>query len=337
MAIRQGDTINSYRLLHDFKEDGGGNGQYSFVTKSGTEYFIKRFLRPVYPTPDSPGSNEIKQHKKKICESFEKRHRKIKEILSKKSVEGGNLVITRDFFRHKAHYYKITDKVNIAPMYPKDISLLESTHILLLLKTLSHSVKILHSTGIVHGDLKPENILIKKTISNKFVAKLIDFDDSFFSKEPPVDTEEIIGDPRFYSPELGLYIRKDPNIKPSDLSTQPDIFALGLLFHLYLTGNFPKFEASNNYPFEIIASGNGKPILDNSVSPWMRQLILEMLHADYQVRPDINSVFRQLLSEGKAPTPPTHYETNKLKGDLARSPSVEKKTTLRGKGFDNIK
>jgi serine/threonine protein kinase len=68
--------------------------------------------------------------------------------------------------------------------------------------TIANSIQILHREKIVHGDLKPDNILIKETAPNVYTAKLIDFDNSYFSGNPLDVFDEIVGDLTYYSPEM---------------------------------------------------------------------------------------------------------------------------------------
>ena len=70
----------------------------------------------------------------------------------------------------------------------------------MLLKTVAHSLKILHDLRIVHSDLKPSNVLIKRTELG-YTTKLIDFDSSYIAGNPP-PPEEIVGTMNYYSPEL---------------------------------------------------------------------------------------------------------------------------------------
>lgn len=56
----KGENIKGYRILEDFKV-AGGMSKISFAEKDGKTYFIKEFLAPKYPTPDSPGSERIKE------------------------------------------------------------------------------------------------------------------------------------------------------------------------------------------------------------------------------------------------------------------------------------
>ena len=119
---------------------------------------------------------------------------------------GGNLIATLDFFRVGAKYYKVTEKVDVAGLEPAHVASLGFPSQLVLLKTVAHSLKILHDLQIVHSDLKPSNVLIKRTELG-YTTKLIDFDNAYLAGEPP-PPDEIVGTMNYYAPELVGYIQE---------------------------------------------------------------------------------------------------------------------------------
>lgn len=105
----KGENIHGYHILEDFKV-AGGMSKISFADKGGKIYFIKEFLAPKYPTPDSPGSDRIKEQKRRACDAFEKHHRDLNNAIGKCCAgTGGNLIYAIDFFREGASYYKVTE------------------------------------------------------------------------------------------------------------------------------------------------------------------------------------------------------------------------------------
>lgn len=236
--MRKGEVINGYRILKDFVV-AGGMSKVTFAEKGGKEYFIKEFLSPKYPLSDSPGSEKIKSQKRKACETFERHHRELNKKIGSKVSLGGNLVFAVDFFRSGTCYYKVTEKIDTASFTCEEISRLPFDKILLIAKSVCHSIRILHDLNIVHGDLKPDNILIKKT-SLGFSGKLIDFDDSYFSSNPPKDHDNLVGTPEYYSPEQAAYIMdEDEEISGNTLTLKSDIFTLGIILCEYFTGKKP--------------------------------------------------------------------------------------------------
>lgn len=239
---------------------GGGRCTWTFATKGGHEFFIKKYLAPKYPIPGSPGSETTKKRKLHACQVFEKNQHKLINAIKDKVGFGGNLVFATDFFRDGPEYYKVTEKVDVASLTPADVARLDLLKRVMVLLTITNSMAILHSENIVHGDLKPDNILIKyNKDSDLYVAKLIDFDDSYFSGEAPDnrtdDDEDIVGTMEYYSPELGLHISGDASVKASDLKLPSDIFALGVIFSEYLTGKKPKFNEKHQYAWQSATRG----------------------------------------------------------------------------------
>lgn len=338
----KGENINGYVILNDFVV-AGGMSKVSFAQKGGKEYFIKEFLYPKYPTADSPGSDKVKEQKRKACDSFEKHHRSLNQKIATKVSLGGNLVFAVDFFRYGTCYYKVTEKIDTTSISPVEISKLPLDKVLLICKSVCHSVRILHDLDIVHGDLKPDNILIKKT-SMGYSGKLIDFDDSYFSGNPPTDRESLVGTPEYYSPEQAAYIMdEDEEIKGDTLTTKSDIFTLGIILCEYFTGEKPIIDSKYSSTWNCI-NNRGKISFKKNIPEPYGNLILRMLSKETDNRPAINEVFNTLKDKPKSPvigsphiglrgtgifTEPTTKETAK--------PTSAEHVGLRGKGLDIAK
>lgn len=318
----KGDNINGYVVLQNFTTAGGGLSKWTFAQKSGEVYFLKEFLSPKYPTPDAPGSEKSKKRKLKECEKFEKHHQSLMKEVNEKCGMGGNLVFTIDFFRYKTKYYKVTEKIDVASLSVAEIATLPLASRVLILKTIAHSLNVLHNAQIVHGDLKPDNVLIKRSKTGSYTAKLIDFDNSYFSGHPPEITEDVVGDMAFYSPELALYIKEDTAVQPKDLTIKSDIFALGLLYALYLTGKMPAFDREKyTYP-GIAAIADEQIVFEASDLPKpLIVLVNNMLQTNYHSRPNIGEVFNLLKTMDLGKKGVTADDTKKtgglsLKGNL---------------------
>ena len=295
--MHKGEVIHSYRILEDFKV-AGGTSKVTFAERGGKEYFIKEFLSPKYPTADSPGSEKVKAQKRKACEEFEKHHKELNARISSKVGPGGNLVAAVDFFREGPCYYKVTEKIDVSSLTCKEISCLSMDKLLLICKSVCHSVKILHDLNIVHGDLKPDNILIKKT-SAGYSGKLIDFDDSYFTGAPS-KPECLVGTPEYYSPEQAAYI--DEEISGSTLTLKSDIFTLGIIFCEYLTGRKPLFDPKYSSTCSCVADG-GKIKFSGALSNGFEEVLRKMLSLNPIDRPSIGEVFeffKGVKDDGKA-------------------------------------
>ncbi|PYY51913.1 protein kinase [Curtobacterium sp. MCBD17_023] len=302
--MQAGDVLNGYTLLADFSVVGAGLSRWTFATKGGREYFVKEFLSPTYPEDSAPGSDRVKARKRERCAAFEARHAAMQTALAPLSTYGGNLIVTLDFFRAGAKYYKTTERVESEDLGVAGIAALPFRQRLVLLKSAAHSLKILHDLRIVHGDLKPDNVLVKRTDLG-YTSKLIDFDNAYVAGDPPPPAE-IVGTINYYSPELLGYIQED-GVAAADLGTAADIFALGLIFSEFLTGQLPAYDRAYGEPAVAARSGVVLRVDRTSLDPALADLVDRMLLADPAARPTIGQVHAGLMGlrgsgEAVAPT-----------------------------------
>jgi eukaryotic-like serine/threonine-protein kinase len=333
-VLRVGDVVNGYRLLEDFRVVGAGLSEWTFAERGGRIFFIKRFLSPTYPDDAAPGSPKTKARKRARCAAFEAHHRGIQAAMAPLTTYGGNLIATLDFFRAGAKYYKVTEKVDIAGLDPVDISRLDFAVQLVLMKTVAHSLKILHDLHIVHSDLKPSNVLIKRTELG-YTSKLIDFDSSYIVGRPP-PPEEIVGTMNYYSPELVRYIQGSAG--PEELSEASDIFALGLIYAEYLTGRVPPFDPAHHEPSIAVLYGERLRLAAGTTPPPVADLVEQMLLLDPAARPTVGQVHATLMglrargatTTARAPIPvrPAVVARGSAPSEPSGGPSA-----LRGKGL----
>jgi len=170
------------------------------------------------------------------------------------------------------------------------------------MKSVAHSLKILHDLRIVHGDLKPSNILVKRTELG-YTSKLIDFDSSYLAGNPP-PAAEIVGTINYYSPELLGYIQ-EAGVTAGQLGVASDVFALGLIYTEFLTGALPPFDAANYHePAVAVRSGETLRIPRAGIVPELADLVDSMLAADPLHRPTIAKVHATLMAVRVAPDAP---------------------------------
>jgi len=331
--MKAGDVLNGYRILEDFKVVGAGLSKWTFAERGGRQFFIKEFLSPTYPDDDAPGSAKIKAKKRARCAVFEAHHRGVQHALAPLSAYGGNLIVTLDFFRWGAKYYKVTEKVDAEGMSSADVTALGLRRQLVLMKTVAHSLKILHNLKIVHGDLKPSNVLIKRTELG-YTTKLIDFDNAYIAGRPP-PPEEIVGTINYYSPELLGYIQ-EAGVTPGELGLASDIFALGLIYTEYLTGAPPPFDVPRYHePAVAVGSGETLRVPRSGIPTQLADLIDAMLSSDPARRPTIGHVHAALMTLGPVAEdearsgPPSALRGKGLRTALQRPPASEQRLTGR--------
>lgn len=262
--------VNGYRIQGEFTTENAGLSRWAFGEKDGREFFIKEFLTPVFPEPTADLSPRILERKRKVCLDFYRRKNRFYQALER--CRTGNNVIVREFFLEGTHYYAVTEKIDSIGRDPSLVEELEDQKKLTVIRAVLYSVAALHRENLVHADMKPDNILLKATGDGFLTAKIIDFDAGFFSGEEP---DEVQGDFLYLAPETFLKMRGEAG----GLTGAIDIFALGLLFHQYWTGELPHFDGDSQYAFEAVLNGE-ELRLDGRLPESLRGVLRGMLEAD---------------------------------------------------------
>lgn len=93
---------------------------------------------------------------------------------------------------------------------------------------LCQALHVLHSMGAVHRDVKPENVILRGSD-----AVLIDFDATRIYKVASESDTQVLGTTGFAAPEQYGIFQSDE---------RADIFSLGVLLNIMLTGKHPSRE-----------------------------------------------------------------------------------------------
>lgn len=322
-----GDTVGGYDIVSKPTTSGGGQCVWAFARRGGEEYFIKQFLNPKWPLEDSVGSEAGKRTRRAECQEFEERHRHVVAAVNPHAAGGGNLVTTVDFFRDGTTYYKVTERVTALRW--DELPKLSGRQTSVILRTLAKSLSLLHRARLVHGDLKPENILLQQVRGSElYAAKLIDFDDSYRESEPP-PPDQIVGDQTYGAPEWQGYVRERPDITPNLMTTAVDVFAFGLVIHMYLAGRLPGNDGGSfASPGDAVLAGHGlEP--DPSLHPDLQQITRRMWRLNPLERPTIEEVFTVLTPETTTeltvvpPMKPAEPGGGRLRINMQRTPESE--------------
>lgn len=307
------EKLGSYELTGHVTSQNGGYSVWGFGKKNGRDFFIKQFLSPKYPENDTVSSAASIEKRKKKCEKFEKKKAAIYRMINDNS--DGNAVRVEEFFRVESKYYISMRKIDSLEWSVDTIAALTEKEKRFLCSVIAHGIAGLHKGHVVHADLKHDNILFMKSSCGYVTAKIIDFDSGFLETDPPADGEEIIGDQIYFSPEAcKTFMGESP-----ELTCKMDIFALGVLFHEYFTGELPGYDKNlGNYVGESVARG-GTATVSKDIPADVRSLLEKMLDADPHKRPTALEVYAAF--SGK-----TLEEVEKSEAKPAETP-VEKPVT----------
>lgn len=103
---------------------------------------------------------------------------------------------------------------------------------------LCNALWVLHKLGAVHRDIKPENVMIRGS-----EAILIDFDASRIFKSDTNQDTQILGTTGYAAPEQYGIAQTDE---------RADIYSLGVLLNIMLTGKHPSKELANGHLGRIV-------------------------------------------------------------------------------------
>ena len=250
------------------------NGAWVKAVCGGQEFFLKKFTQPKFPRDGA--SPALYASKKKECDEWLSAKKRLISALNELGNGTGNIISPRDIFREELCFYQATCWIDVQTDSLDKIKNYAPDMKIMILKTYSAALKKVHSKNIIHGDLKPENILIGKSASGKPVAKLIDFDDSYFSKEA-LSPDLTIATDGYQSPELAAYKAGREQLRDR-LTCASDVFASGIIFHQFWTGRMPKYKGENDgrFLYEAIIDGDGYK-LDASLPEWLQNLLHAML------------------------------------------------------------
>lgn len=165
------------------------------------------------------------------------------EIKTLSSVDHPNIVRYYETYNDERYFHIVTEYLSGGDLLEgmsrkknyteKDIAQIINK----LLNAISH----IHSLGIVHRDLKPENIVFENQSENSDI-KIIDFGVSrkFFKNNEELNS--IVGTPYYVAPEVldGKYDKK------------VDIWSIGIIMYVLMTGKPPFNAQSKNELFEKI-------------------------------------------------------------------------------------
>jgi serine/threonine protein kinase len=253
-----GRTFGGYRILRVV--GGGGMGQvYEAFDAELNRSVALKVMRPERAAdPDA-------------------RERFVREARALAAVSNPHVVTIHHVSQHDGHPFLVMELVAGEPL---------DTHLRkgpLPLLQLLHSAREIagglgaaHRAGVVHRDVKPDNVVLSAVDGR---AKLVDFGLAHTSR-PGDERTATVGTPFFMAPE---------QVRGAAVTTQTDLFSLGVLLYRMATGRGPFDGASvNEWKDRLLSVDPPTPVeqWNPSVPPPLASLIHRLLEKEPADRPE---------------------------------------------------
>jgi len=220
-TTKPGDEwIGRYRLLRTIGEGGMG---IVYLAEQQEPIRRKVALKVIKPGMDS----------KRVVARFEAErqalalldHPNIAHVYDAGTTESGRPYFVMEYVKGQS----ITDHCDRHKLTIKER--------LRLFQLVCQAVQHAHQKGIIHRDIKPSNILVSLQ-DEKAVPKIIDFGVAKALSQPlteqtlATEDSQLLGTPEYMSPEQADMVTED-------IDTRSDIYSLGVLLYVLLTGVLP--------------------------------------------------------------------------------------------------
>ena len=148
---------------------------------------------------------------------------------------------------------------------------------------IARSTELLNSAELLAANLCPANVLIDDS-DDEPRAALSDFSSCIPLDLPADNWRAFLHMPEYAAPEIRT---QNMNGALSKLQLSADVFSLGLLYHIYLTGRIPQFSRTVTCGEEdMIPAGDAKLSRTRKLDQTHRKLIYQMLEIDPAKRID---------------------------------------------------
>jgi serine/threonine-protein kinase len=186
----------------------------------------------------------------------------------------------------------LRDLMNKGPM-PLDLALDTATQ-------MAEALAFAHEHGVIHRDVKPANVVV--TGQNGRI-KLTDFGIAHLANSEHTHTGQMLGSPRYMSPEQAM---------GNEVDGRSDIFSLGAMLYEMLTGHYA-FDG-DSLPTIVYRVINETPMAASTLRPklpaGLASLLAHMLSKNPHARPDAHALVKALHAlapaarQAQGPTPP---------------------------------
>jgi serine/threonine-protein kinase len=163
---------------------------------------------------------------------------------------------------------------------------------------MAEALAFAHEHGVVHRDVKPSNVVVT---GQRGRIKLTDFGIAHLLNSDHTQTGQMLGSPRYMSPEQAM---------GREIDGRSDIFSLGAVLYEMLTGHYA-FDG-DSLPSILYRVINEAPMAATALRPQLPAglsvLLARMLHKEPNARPDartlVNALHALTPAAPQSPVPP---------------------------------
>jgi serine/threonine-protein kinase len=189
----------------------------------------------------------------------------------------------------------LRDLMNRRPM-PLELALETATQ-------MAEAMAFAHEHGVIHRDIKPSNVVVT---GKRGRIKLTDFGIAHLINSEHTQTGQMLGSPRYMSPEQAM---------GREIDGRSDIFSLGAVLYEMITGQYAfDGDSLTTILYRVI---NEAPTPATSLRPQLpaglASLLTSMLSKNPQIRPDARDLVNALHALlPAAPTKPATPPSNRV-------------------------
>lgn len=217
-------------------------------------------------------------HKRKVMDRFDGVKREL-DVLQK--LDHPRIVKLKDFYEDDNNYYMLMEFVSGG-----DLMDFVAAHGTVgedagreITRQVLEAVKYMHSKGISHRDLKPDNIMIEQ--DDPVLIKITDFGLAKIQNQNTF-LNTFCGTLAYVAPEVIDGKNSEDRMKRDVYSSLVDMWSIGCLVYVILTGHLPFSGQSQNELFKQIKRGSYHegPLKDYRISEEARNFIDSLLNVD---------------------------------------------------------
>jgi serine/threonine protein kinase len=273
--IDQGTAIGDYKIIRAI--GSGGMGQVYLAERNDGQFKQKVAIKLAHHTVDQLNRQRFENERQILARLT---HPNIAHLLTGGTTDSGQPYLVMEY----------VDGLPIDEYCQQNQTPLNK-RVALLIETCA-AVSFAHSKLILHRDLKPENILI----NNEGAVKLLDFgiakliDENHFN-----NTATQVMTRKYASPE---------QIQGQPVSTQSDVFSLGVIAYELITGHHPYPQKNSLKREHDVVSGHVLKVKHRSATGEAKLPVLSHI-PDRFIEGDLENILRKALS----PDPLQRYES----------------------------